>query len=119
MQYKTGTVSVTNGSPDIVGTGTEWLATVTVGSMFSLQGSGVPYIVGSVDSDTEITLTSNYAGSTLSGQSYSLTTSFTPTLGIPYMEQGDIDTATIFKRAALVIETELLDHEARIAALEP
>jgi len=86
MQYREGTVAVTNGNPVVTGTGTAWVGNVTPGSVFTVNGSGVPYIVGSVDSNTQITLNGNYAGSTASGLSYSLTTSYTPNRGFPYPE---------------------------------
>ena len=38
-QYKTGTASVTNGSPTVTGTNTLWLANVTAGD--SLTGDGI------------------------------------------------------------------------------
>lgn len=104
-QYRTGTVTVTNGSATVTGSGTSWLTGVTVGSQFSLVGSGVSYTVGAVGSDTSITLTSSYAGSTASGQSYTITTSFTDNLELPYPERGDVDTATILKRALLLLDS--------------
>jgi hypothetical protein len=107
MQYKTGTVAVTNGNAGIVGTGTAWLASVTVGSVFSVAGSGVPYIVANVVDDTHITLASNYGAPTLGGLSYAITTSFTPNQKLPYPEATDIDTHTIVKRAMLQIDTML------------
>jgi len=107
MQYKTGTVAVTNGSPTVTGTGTTWLGNVSVGSVFVAAAEGVPYIVAAVPGNGTITLASNYGGTTRSGIAYSLTTSYTPNQKIPYMEQGDIDTATIWKRAAIQIDTLL------------
>lgn len=107
MQYKTGTVAVTNGNNGIIGTGTLWLASVTIGSVFSVAGSGVPYIVANVVDDTHITLASNYGGTTLSGLSYAITTSFTPNQKLPYPEATDIDTHTIVKRAMLQVDTML------------
>lgn len=106
-QYTTGTVTVSNGSPTVNGSGTTWSGNVTAGSVFTITGSGVPYIVGSVDSSTQITLTGNYAGTGASGQSYSLTTSFTPNRKLPYMEQGDVDPATVHKRAMVQLDTLL------------
>lgn len=106
-QYRTGTVAVTNGSPNVVGTGTAWLASIAAGHMFVATGTFVPYIVGNVTDDTHLVLSSPYAGPTQSGLLYSITTSKTPSLGIPYMEDRDIDTATIFKRAMQLLETLL------------
>lgn len=106
-QVKTGTVNVTHNNNGIVGVGTSWLSTVPVGSMFTVQGSNDPYGVGLVVDDTHITLNSLYAGSSQNGLLYDITTSFTPILGFPYAEIGDIDTATISKRFALMVEAYL------------
>ncbi len=98
------TVSVTNGSAIVTGIGTTFLTSVSVGSLFTINGSNVPYVVASIYNNTSLNLAGNYGGSTASGLSYNITTSYTPVLGIPYMEQGDIDTQTIFKRAMLLLE---------------
>lgn len=103
-QYSAGTVTVTNGSAVVTGSGTSW-SSLSAGDLFSIKNSGVYYVVASVDSATQITLSSNYAGVTASGQLYTISTSFTPIFGIAYPEQGDIDTATILKRAISQLET--------------
>lgn len=70
-KYSTGTVSVTNGSATVTGSGTSWAANLAAGDFICLRGLGKGYYeIQSVDSDTQITLTSNYAGTTESGQSY-------------------------------------------------
>ena len=102
-QYKTGTASVTSGSATVTGSGTAWLSNVSAGDAFTIVGSGVTYTVASVASDTSLTLSANYAGSTASGQSYAITRDFT-TDGIPELSQGDIETATIFTRAVRKIQ---------------
>ncbi len=106
-QYKTGTVAVTSGSAAIVGTGTLWATNAAAGQTFMIAGSSVPYVIGVVTDNTHITLSSNYAGSSQSGLSYEINTSRTPVLSIDYMEAGDIDSATTFKRAMLQIEALL------------
>ena len=103
-QYRAGTVSVTSGSNAVVGSGTQWTRFVTSGSVFTVVGSNVPYVVGSVIDDTHLSLSSNYVGTTAAGESYTIGTSFTPNLGLPYVEQGDVETATILKRAMLLID---------------
>lgn len=71
MWERTGTCTVTNGSPTITGSGTAWAANVRAG--WGFQGpDGRVYEVLAVVSDTEITLARNYAGSTLAGQQYDL-----------------------------------------------
>jgi hypothetical protein len=70
-----GTVSVTQGAPIVTGNGTNWLSTVSPGDVFFIAtASSARYTVQSVDSDTQITLTANYAGTTGSGKAYLILT---------------------------------------------
>jgi len=115
MQYQTGTVSVTNGSNQVVGVGTSWLANVNVGNIFTIPGSGAWYEVASITDDTHLVLTANYGGATAAGSAYAITRDFTVNYGFPYPEKGDVDTQSILKRALQEIDTEL----ARIEALIP
>jgi phage-related protein len=69
---KVGTVSVTNGSPVVTGTGTKFKATAIKGDFFKVAGEGTKYEIQSVDSDTQLTLTSNYTGSTQSGKEHEI-----------------------------------------------
>ena len=105
-QYKTGTATVTNGSATVTGSGTLWLANVTAGDSFTVAGDGVMYDVASVDSNTQITLSVAYAGSTASGAVYAIGTSFTVPDNFPEMSQGDIETATVFTRAMRKIQSK-------------
>lgn len=78
-EYTTGTVSVTSGSADVTGSGTSWLANVTVGDFFRIDSTGTGdsskwYRVLSIASDTSLTLTANYGESTESGAEYSIST---------------------------------------------
>ena len=103
-QYKTGTATVTNNSPTVTGTNTLWLANVTAGDSFTVAGDGVVYDVASVDTDTQVTLSVNYAGATAAGAVYAIGTGFTVPDNFPEMSQGDIETATIFTRAMRKIQ---------------
>lgn len=103
-QVTSGTVSVTNGSQAVVGTGTTWLSTVTAGDGFTINDSGVTYDVASVTDDTHLTLSANYAGTTLSGLFYTIYTEFTSPDNIPEVTKGDVETATIFTRAMRTIQ---------------
>lgn len=69
--YTTGTVTVTNNSAAVVGSGTLWLAEVDTGDTFT-GPDGEPMIVLDVSSNTALTLTTAYAGSTLAGQAYTI-----------------------------------------------
>jgi len=98
-QYRVGTVNVTNGSAIVIGTNTTWLTNAGAGNGFTIQNSGVSYTVASVQSDTQITLSSNYGGTTGSGLSYVLFSSFTYPDNIAEIAKNDIETATIITRS--------------------
>jgi len=104
-QYSTGTATVTNGSATVTGSGTLWLANVSAADSFTIAGDGVMYDVASVDSDTQVTLSAPYAGTTASGAVYAIGTGFTVPDNFPEMSQGDIETATIFTRAMRKIQS--------------
>lgn len=67
--YKTGTISLTNGSATVTGLGTEWIANAGIGEAIYAP-DGRLYEIASIVSNTSITLASNYLGATSSGQSY-------------------------------------------------
>ena len=103
-QYKTGTVSVTNGSPTVTGLGTSWNSLSTP-LYFKIDADGSPvYEVASIDSDTQITLAGNYQGSTQSGLQYQLVQDFSTNLGIPLPSQGDADAGDWLRRAIVEID---------------
>lgn len=69
--YSTGTVTTTSASAVVTGSGTSWSANVDAGMLFRISGERV-YVVKTVDSNTQITLTEPYQGSTGSGKAYTL-----------------------------------------------
>lgn len=69
--YRVGTVSVTSGSPAVVGSGTSWLDNAQAGDGFR-GPDGRVYEILSVDSDTAITLAENYLGSNAAGAAYGI-----------------------------------------------
>ena len=76
--YKSGTVTVTNNSPSVIGAGTTWSdGAVASGAAFSLidpSGAAIApfYEVLSVTDDTHITLKTPYGGTTVNGAQYAL-----------------------------------------------
>ena len=69
--YKTGTISVPNGSTAVTGSGTAWVANSAPGE--ALQGpDGKLYEIAAINSDTSLTLAAAYLGSTVSGQAYTI-----------------------------------------------
>ena len=71
MSESTGTITVTNGSASVTGSGTLF-ATNFVSANDILVVDGAMYVVKSVTSDTALTLTQSYAGETASGKSYDI-----------------------------------------------
>jgi len=73
--YRTGTVTVTNGSKTVTGVGTLFTTAVNVGDAFTLvdanlNPTGAWYEVDAVVSNTEITLKQSYAGTTGSNKQF-------------------------------------------------
>lgn len=105
--YSTGTITATNASNVITGAGTLFVANVKVGDDFKVSGENAEYNVISVDSDTQIKIAPNYAGTTASGLSYSISRDFTQNHGLTEVQPGDIDwpfrmTGTIRKIDSLI-----------------
>jgi hypothetical protein len=69
--YRAGTVSVTNGSASVTGSGTAFVANVSIGEGIVLPDGRI-YEITNVSSDTSLTLATNYLGSTASGQPYAI-----------------------------------------------
>ena len=113
-QYKIGTVTVTNGDATVVGIGTSWLAEINVGDWFSLQGQGhARYEVLSKTSDTELELSTLYAGTTAAGALYAIVRDFTLLSGYPIINEGDVDTHRMMGRFVSMVDGNLVtDHTA-------
>jgi len=90
-QYKTGTVTLTNGSPVVTGSGTLWLANAISGNSFTARDETTSYDIQSVDTNLQITLSTNYAGTGGAGLDYSITKDFTTNLELPEIWNGDKD----------------------------
>ena len=69
--YKSGTVTVTNNSKVVTGTGTAWVQGASVGEAFFGPDQRI-YEIEAINSSTSLTLTYNYAGATAGGQAYSI-----------------------------------------------
>ncbi len=69
--YRTGTVSVTNGSTSVSGSGTAWIANVAPGEALAAP-DGRYYEIGAVTADGALALARPYLGATASGQTYEI-----------------------------------------------
>ena len=103
-QFKTGTVDVVNGSPNVTGVGTDWVGNISAGDAFNVVGDDVLYDVSSVTSNTEIQLTAPYGGATATGVNYSITRDFTSPDNIPELNRGALATSAIYTRAVRKIQ---------------
>ena len=71
--YKTGSISITNGLAVVTGSGTLWVDNGTLNSCdLILMPDGKEYEILSIQSNTGLTLASNYLGTTVSGASYAI-----------------------------------------------
>lgn len=78
--YSTGTVSVTNGNATVTGSGTAWVANSQASEGIWLP-DGRLYEIVSINSDTSLTISPNYLGTTQSGQDYRIV----PVKGYPLL----------------------------------
>jgi hypothetical protein len=62
-----GTVALTSASPTVTGTSTEFLKYLSIGDKVTFNGVEDDFTIKTVDSNTQITLTQNYTGLTVSG----------------------------------------------------
>lgn len=71
--YTTGTISVTNGSATVTGSGTSWATTTNAeANEYIKLPDGKWYKIIAVGSNTSLTIEVSYQGSTLAGQTYTI-----------------------------------------------
>ena len=93
-RYATGTVSVTNASATVTGSGTSWTANLKAGDLIHVGDAAQTdptatwYEVETVDSNTQVTLTAAYQGATASGAAYTARLVFTGTLLTPWLTES-------------------------------
>lgn len=97
MWYSSGTVSVENGSPSVVGVGTAFLSNVRVGDGMAIEGSLALHEVTNVASETGITISPAYEGASSSGMRFTVV----PVLGY------DKDLSDAFNRIRLEMGTKV------------
>ena len=105
-QVRRGFVDVTNGSNIVTGTNTNWTLDVDEGDLFIVDEDTVPYHIASVESNTQILISANYAGTTKSDHEYVIHKSYSPVNKYPFPERADVNTATIVKDALLLIDSD-------------
>lgn len=91
-RYEVGTATVVNGSPVVVGVGTVWLTNVKVGDKFSFGATetdpaAIWYEVLTIDTDLQITLTTNYAEASAGPAAYTIRKLFTGAIDDPWFTE--------------------------------
>lgn len=121
ISYSTGTVSVINGSPNVVGNGTkwaEWSGKVQNGDKFKIDSSSVEYVVSSVTDDTHLTLTTNFGETSGTGLDYEIKTTIPVNrcTGIACLGGAAHDTEECYLLVKLMraLGIVYLEHQARI-----
>lgn len=71
LPYKTGTINITNGLPNVAGTGTAFLANVRPGDLLTIDYQHW-YPIAQIIDNSNLILDINYPGTTITGQSYSI-----------------------------------------------
>lgn len=87
VDYRQGSVQVTNGSATVTGVGTEW-TTEMAGRLLYVVGATETYEISSVDSATQLTLTENYDDSTDAFASYAIRPTRAQRRLVYYTESG-------------------------------
>ena len=101
--YQTGTVSVTQGSTTVTGVGTNWAgAGIKAGDIFTIDNSTI-YEVLTVNSNTDITLATAFAGVTGETLNYSIIRNFAATMQAEIAAQ----VALLVNKYETYIDTEL------------
>lgn len=110
--YSTGTVTATNGSAAVVGSGTAWLSKTLEGGRINI--AGVDYLIDSITDNTHLTLATNYTGATGGGKSYTIF----PRVGYVRLEDevirypiSEITDTTFTKCVRGVLGTKAVIHE--------
>jgi hypothetical protein len=117
--YNTGSVTVTNGSKSVTGSGTTWNSTnCKAGSYIIIDG--IPYVIQSRSSSTALVLVNKYQGTSASGVTYKIGDAsvipeeFSDILWLQYCEtyyrkMQDEEQADYYKNLRMEIEARLKD----------
>jgi hypothetical protein len=71
MAYSTGTATFTTGSAEVIGAATNWIGAMA-GGIIKCDADGIWYMVASVNSTTNLTLTALYSQAGGAGQAYTM-----------------------------------------------
>lgn len=107
VTYTTGTASTTSGSAVVTGSGTAWDTSVRAGDIFASNPDGNYISILTVDSATQVTLTSTYP-STNTGQAYTIIAQWpNPTAAAARDQKGRVRMVTINNKAYIFSSYDL------------
>jgi hypothetical protein len=106
--YRTGTVSVTNGSAVVTGSGTAFVSNIQIGDAIRLPDNKL-WEVKQVNSDTQLTLQLNYTGGTASAQAYEVV----PTRG--YIRDLALNSAALLQNFTLLKEAITATSDGKVS----
>lgn len=117
MQYSLYTVSVANGSANVVGDpNTKFLTNVAPGNAFHIKNDPARYTVATVVDDTNLTLSSAYQGTTNAYAQYQITTGYTANQGLTEIDTGDKDWPIHLTQGVIRKVDSLLAGVSKVAA---
>lgn len=109
-----GQVAVTNGSATVTGVATAFTTDLAVGSSltFGADSTGTVYKVSAIASDTSMTLTANYGGTTATATSARIQTILAGTLSVTNGSAAVVGTTTTFTTALTVGQWLIISNDA-------
>lgn len=108
--YTAGTASATNGSEAVTGVDTAWTSTM-VGRYFYIAGATKKYKITAVGSATNLTLDSNYAGTTASGLAYAIKPDISEYRLMYFSEQDAPESCAVTNAVPIQENTQDNDNE--------
>jgi hypothetical protein len=105
MQYRTGTISVTNGTITVIGNSTNWDSDyISAGDTLKVEGINAIFTIESVLSTTAIQINTPYPGESDDGLNYQIHRDFTSNFRIPEINEGDRDWPFYITRGLRIID---------------
>lgn len=114
--YSEGTVNLTVGTATVIGNNTSFNTYAAANYIFRLANESVFYTIQTVNTATNLTLTSNYSnssysnGDSLTGLSYSIITDYTANYNLPEMSPNDSGITYIYTKAMRLIDAAISDY---------
>lgn len=107
------TAAITGGTNIVTIAGGALLTNASAGNIIFLSTNPAPYFIGSVSSNTQLTLTANYPD-TLTAADFVIHSDFTANFALPFLSKGDLNAAELITRALVKIDQYLAGENRHI-----